>query len=197
MIDANSKTNSFLQAIEKYAEEQKNAMRAEVEAFREEQLARANEEGTAAAFAFIQTEKASFTAALAKEKSQKETAVKRELFGKRNKMVESLFAEAEKKICNFVKSNKYKGYIEESAKAIGAYVGDAETVVYLSSRDVSYTPVVKKYIKNCTVQPDDTIRLGGIKANCAEMSIMLDETLDTKLEIQKKRFVAESGFTVE
>ena len=111
MIDANSKTNSFLQAIEKYAEEQKNAMRAEVEAFREEQLARANEEGTAAAFAFIQKEKASFTAALAKEKSQKETAIKRELFGKRNKMVDSLFAEAEKKICDFVKSNKYKGYI--------------------------------------------------------------------------------------
>ena len=41
MIDANSKTNSFLEAIEKYAEEQKQAMRAEVEAFREEQLSRA------------------------------------------------------------------------------------------------------------------------------------------------------------
>ena len=109
MIDANSKTNSFLQAIEKYAEEQKNAMKAEVEAFREEQLARANEEGTAAAFAFIQTEKARFAASLAKEKSQKEADIKRELFGKRNKMVSSLFVQAEKKLLEFVKSKKYKG----------------------------------------------------------------------------------------
>lgn len=197
MIDANSKTNSFLQAIEKYAEEQKNAMRAEVEAFREEQLERANEEGTAAAFAFIQTEKARFKAALAKEKSLKETAVKRELFGKRNSMVNSLFEEAEKKLCDFVKSGEYKAYIEDAAKAIGEYVGSAKTVVYTNSSDVKFIPAIKQYIADCTALTDDSIRIGGIKASCEEMSVILDETLDTKLEIQKKKFVAESGFTVE
>ncbi len=197
MIDANSKTNSFLQAIEKYAEEQKNAMKAEVEAFREEQLARANEEGTAAAFAFIQTEKARFAASLAKEKSQKEAAVKRELYGKRNKMAESVFVQAEKKLMEFVKSKKYKDYIEESAKNIGGYVGDAQTEVFISSSDQGYIPVIQSHIRNCTVQTDSSIRLGGIRASCGSMSILLDETLDTKLEIQKKRFVAESGFTVE
>ena len=197
MIDANSKTNSFLQAIEKYAEEQKNAMKAEVEAFREEQLARANEEGTAAAFAFIQTEKARFAASLAKEKSQKEADIKRELFGKRNKMVSSLFVQAEKKLLEFVKSKKYKDYIEKSAKNIGEYVSDRQTTVYISSKDRNYIPVIESQIKNCTVQTDESIRLGGIKASCESVSVLLDETLDTKLELQKKRFVAESGFTVE
>lgn len=197
MIDANSKTNSFLQAIEKYAEEQKNAMKAEVEAFREEQLARANEEGTAAAFAFIQTEKASFAASLAKEKSQKEADVKRELFGKRNKMAESLFTQAEKKLLEFVKGKNYKSYMEQSAKCIGEYVNDAYTTVYIAGRDESCIPMIKSFIKNCDVQTDNTIRLGGIRASCETLSLMLDETLDTKLEIQKKRFVAESGFTVE
>ena len=197
MIDANSKTNSFLQAIEKYAEEQKNAMKAEVEAFREEQLARANEEGTAAAFAFIQTEKARFASSLAKEKSQKEADLKRELYGKRNKMAESLFNQAEKKLLAFVKSKDYKKYIEESAKCIGGYVGEEQTEVFVSSRDKGYISGIKAVIRNCDVKTDDTILLGGIKAYCPALSVLLDETLDTKLEIQKKRFVAESGFTVE
>ena len=98
MIDANSKTNSFLEAIEQYAEQQRSEMRAEVETFREEQLRAANEEGTAAAFAYIQEQKHEFKASLAKEKALKETKKKRELFEKRSKMAQEIFDEAQKKL---------------------------------------------------------------------------------------------------
>lgn len=197
MIDANSKTNSFLEAIEKYAEEQKQAMRAEVEAFREEQLSRANEEGTAAAFAYIQKEKAEYKASLAKENSLKETAVKRELFEKRNKMVETVFEEAAQKLSDFSKSKKYETYINNSAKSIGEYLGGKKAVVYISEKDKRFLNQIKKYIPNCETVIDNSIRLGGIRCFCEEMSIVADETLDSKFEAQKRVFVDTSGFTVE
>ncbi len=197
MIDANSKTNSFLEAIEKYAEEQKQAMRAEVEAFREEQLSRANEEGTAAAFAYIQKEKAEYKASLAKENSLKETAVKRELFEKRNKMVETVFEEAAQKLSDFSKSKKYETYINNSAKSIGEYLGGKKAVVYISEKDKRFLNQIKKYIPNCETVIDNSIRLGGIRCFCEELSIVADETLDSKFEAQKRVFVDTSGFTVE
>lgn len=197
MIDANSKTNSFLEAIEKYAEEQKQAMRAEVEAFREEQLSRANEEGTAAAFAYIHKEKAEYRTSLAKENSLKETAVKRELFEKRNKMVETVFEEAAAKLAEFSKSKKYEAYINNSAKSIAEYLGEKKAVVYLPEKDKKFIPQIKKYIKNCETAVDNSIKIGGIRCFCEELSILLDETLDSKFEAQKRVFIETSGFTVE
>lgn len=197
MIDANSKTNSFLKAIEKYAEEQKSMMRAEVEAFREEQLRRANEEGTAAAFAFIQKEKAEFNAALAKENSLKETAVKRELFEKRNKMAELIFEEAYKKLEDYSKDKKYKEYIKQCAERISEYVGKAKVIVYIAEKDKSYESMIASAFTECEVVYDNTIKLGGVRCYCEESSIIADETLDSKFEAQKKIFVESSGFTIE
>lgn len=197
MIDANSKTNSFLEAIEKYAEEQKSMMRAEVEAFREEQLKNANEEGTAAAFAFIQKEKAEFRSALAKENSLKETAVKRELFEKRNKMANLVFEEAYKKLEEFSKGKKYEEYIKESVKKISEYVGKSKVVVYIAEKDKSYESMISYVFTDYKLVYDSKIKLGGIRCYCEDLSIMADETLDSKFEYQKKVFVETSGFTIE
>ena len=197
MIDANSKTNSFLKAIEKYAEEQKNAMKAETEAFREEQLRHANEEGTQAAYAFIQKEKAEIKASLAKENSLKETAMKRELFEKRSKMVKNIFKEAEKKLREFTKTKKYETYMNNSAKSVADYVADRPVTVYYCANDEKFLPMIKKYFANAEFAADPSIKIGGLKGFCEELSIIADETLDSKFEAQKKEFISSSGFTIE
>ncbi|MEE3450133.1 MAG: hypothetical protein VZR27_05455 [Acutalibacteraceae bacterium] len=197
MIDANSKTNSFLKAIEKYAEEQKNAMKAETEAFREEQLRHANEEGTQAAHAFIQKEKAEIKAFLAKENSLKETAIKRELFEKRSKMVKSIFKEAEKKLREFTKTKKYEAYLNNSAKSIAEYAAGKYVTVYYCANDEKFLPIIKKYFAKAEFVADSSIKIGGLRGFCEELSIVADETLDSKFETQKQEFVATSGFTIE
>ena len=197
MIDANSKTNSFLKAIEKYAEEQKNAMKAETEAFREEQLRHANEEGTQAAYAFIQKEKAEIKASLAKENSLKETAMKRELFEKRSKMVKNIFKEAEKKLREFTKTKKYETYMTNCAKSIAEYAADKRVTVFYCANDEKLLPMIKKYCANAEFAADPSIKIGGLKGFCEELSIVADETLDSKFEAQKQEFVSSSGFTIE
>ncbi len=197
MIDATSKTNRFLEAIEKYAEEQRLEMRAEVEAFREEQLQAANEEGTEAAFRFIQEQKREFKAALAKEMARKETQKKRELFEKRSRMAQSVFEEAEEKLRAFTKTNKYKEYITTSARLMSEKLGGRECVVYMAKGDAQYASIIESVIKQSTVRFDDNIRIGGISCSCGELSIVIDDTLDTKLEDRKRIFVETSGLMVE
>ena len=197
MIDANSKANRFLEAIEKYAEEQRSEMRAEIEAFREEQLEAANEEGTAAAFKFIQEQKQEFKASLAKETALKETQKKRELFEKRNDMAQSVFSQAEKKLVDFTKSGKYKEYIATSARLINEKLGGKKVVAYIAPKDKPFEDIVRKAFSDCEIVYDETIKIGGIRCSCPELSIIADDTLDTKFEDRKRLFVETSGLIVE
>ena len=197
MIDANSRANRFLEAIEKYAEQQRSEMRAEVEAFREEQLKAANEEGTAAAFAFIQEQKQAFKAALAKETALKETKKKRELFEKRNKMADEVFDAAEKKLLDFTGSSRYKEYITTSARLIKERLDGRSAEIHLCERDMRFKSDIRKIIPDCRVIADDSIRLGGLSCVCEELSIIIDDTLDTKFSDRKKHFVETSGLMVE
>ena len=134
---------------------------------------------------------------MAKENSLKETAVKRELFEKRNKMVESVFEEAAEKLTEFSKSKKYEAYINNSAKTISEYLGGKKAVVYIAEKDRKFVNQLNKYFKDCEIKFDDSIKLGGISCYCEELSVIADETLDSKFENQKRVFVESSGFTIE
>ncbi len=198
MIDANSKSNSFIKAIEKYANEQQNAMRKEIEDFRREQLHRANEEGTAAAYAFIQKEKAEFKLLLAKDYSAKETAMKKEVFDKRQKMVASIFEEAEKRIISYSKSEKYTEYMLNAANKIHDLVGDKNAIVYIAEKDSGLKNDILNILgENAEIFYDNTIELGGIKCYCEEMSIVADETLDNALAEQRQQFIEKSKFIIK
>lgn len=197
MIDATSKTNRFLEAIEKYAEQQRSEMRAEIEEFREEQLAAANEEGTAAAFKFIQEQKQEFKSSLAKEHARNETQKKRELFEKREKMAESVFEEAEKRLVDFTHTHNYQEYMMMSARAIKEKLGGRRGVAHISPNDKEMSSMIAKIIPGGEVVLDDSIRIGGISCVCSELSIVIDDTLDTKLDERKRLFVEHSGLMVE
>ncbi|MBQ1389018.1 MAG: hypothetical protein IIY78_05265 [Clostridia bacterium] len=197
MIDANSKANRFLEAIEKYAEQQRTEMREEIEAFRKEQLEEANNEGTNAAFVFIQEQKAEFKAALAKETALKETQKKRELFAKRSKMANEVFDEAASRLKKFTKTEKYKEYMATSARLISGKLDGKSCVISIAPKDSGFEQLIKSIMPNCVVKPDESILIGGISCLCEELSIVIDDTLDTKLEDRKQRFIETSGLMVE
>lgn len=198
MIDANSKTNSFLETIKKYAEEQKNMMKEEIEAFREEQLRRANEEGTVAAYSFIQKEKSEYNSLLSKERSLKETAVKHKLFEKRKEMVDYIFDEARKKIVSYTESGKYSKYMNTTAVKLKKFIKDKKAVIYISPKDNEYeNMILDVFSANCEIVCDNTIELGGIRCYCEELSIVADETLDSKFSDCQRWFVNNSKFVIE
>ena len=71
-----------------------------------------------------------------------------------------------------------------------------ECIVYLREADKDYLDIISSILKNCTIEFDETIKLGGIKGYCKAMSIMADDTFDTKLDDQRVWFAENSKLKV-
>ena len=74
MPDTVSKTDNFLKAIEKYAEEQRSKIQSEAEDFKEKELNKAEEEGLREAYVLIQKKMTDIKTQIASELSKAETA---------------------------------------------------------------------------------------------------------------------------
>ena len=98
MPDTVSKTDNFLKAIEKYAEEQRSKIQSEAEDFKEKELNKAEEEGLREAYVLIQKKMTDIKTQIASELSKEETASRRKTFVRRQEIENEVFARAEKSL---------------------------------------------------------------------------------------------------
>lgn len=195
-MNQSQKTSSFLRAINKYAKEQSEAIRLEAEEFRKQEIEKATKEGLEDAHALILKEISSKKAVIISDIAKREQESRKNLFLKRNEIVESVFADAKEKLTAFTLSDAYAGYIKKSAEKIAEVFINKACVVYIRECDMSYAELIKEHIKNCEIQTDNKISLGGIKGYCEELSLLCDDTLDTKLSGERARFAETSGLKV-
>lgn len=195
-MNESQKTSSFLRAINKYAKEQSDAIKLEVEEFKKQEIENATKEGIKDAYALIQKESSSKKAVIVSDLARREQESRKKLFIKRNEIVEKVFADAKEKLLNFTKTDEYTDYIKESIKNIAeAFKGEA-CIIYVKECDMDKAELIKEYIANCDIVCDNAIKLGGIKGYCEKLSIIADNTLDTKLKDQRIWFTENSGLKV-
>lgn len=195
-MEKTTKTDNFLKAIHKYADEQRQAMRNEVEHLKEEKLKEAEEKGKADSEKYISK--------MLEEKKNEETGVlaklmqdgQRKLFLERAEMTDSVFKKAEERLIEFTKTNEYTEKLVESAKAIAGVFGSEGCTLYLKAEDMDKADSIKALFGNAEIEADKSIKIGGIKGYCSAMRIVADETLDTKLANQKQWFIENSGLSV-
>ncbi len=195
-MNQSQKTSSFLRAINKYAKEQSEAIRLEAEEFRKQEIEKATKEGLNDAHALILKEISSRKAVIISDIAKREQESRKKLFIKRNEIVESVFADAKEKLASFTSSGAYAEYIKNSAKKIAEVFENKACVVYVRESDLDKVELIKEIIKNCEIETDKKILLGGIKGYCKELSVLCDDTLDTKLDDQRARFAESSGLKV-
>lgn len=192
-----NKTDNFLKAIKRYAKEQKNVLQDEVSQLKNERLKEAEEKGKRDSEALLKEklhEKHSAkTAFLAKQTQEGQ----KKLFIERSAMVDEVFDMAAKRLVDYTKTDEYASQLEESARAVARLFDGKDCIVYLSERDMNASGAIK-YLFNgkAEIKADKTIKIGGVKGYCAEMGIIADETLDSKLEAQREWFIENTGLTV-
>ncbi len=192
-----SKPDRFLKAIKKYAKEQKNAMRSEVDQLKTERLKLAEENARRDSEKLIREK--------LEEARSRETVIlasktkegQKKLFITRSEMVEDVFAKAAEKLVAYTATDAYTEKLLESAGEIAALFGDNDCTVCLNERDLAVSDRIKALFSgNVTVEKDDTIRIGGVKGSCKTMRIIADETLDSKLQAQREWFVENADLSV-
>lgn len=195
-----SKTDNFLKAIEKYAEEQKSKIQSEAEDFKDKELNKAEEEGLKEAYTLIQRKMAQVNIQISSEFSKAEGESKKKIFIKRKEIFDEVFEKAKNKLIEFTNTSEYLSSLEKSAKLISETLSADDIIILLSKNDIDNQEAVKiikkSFGQNCEIKESDEITIGGIMGLSKKLGLLADETLDTKLEEQHEWFYKNSGLCV-
>ena len=191
------KTDNFLNAIKRYAKEQKSAIRGEVKQLKTERLKEAEEESKRESQRLVKDELRAARGRHTAELAAKTQEGRRKLFIARAEMVDEIFALAQQKLIEYTKTEEYAAKLRESVGAVAELFGNDSCVLYVSERDLGAAQELKGLFSGgVEVQPDQTIRIGGVKGFCSSRGVIADETLDSKLEAQREWFVEHAALSV-
>ncbi|MBQ6152342.1 MAG: V-type ATP synthase subunit E [Ruminococcus sp.] len=187
-MNQNTKTSNFLEAINKYAQKQKQIIEEDAERHRNEQIEQATKEGLEDAYQLIKNEISKRKSMIITEYASKENRARCELFEIRKQMLLDIKAEAVEKINTFTLTEDYDKTLLSSAKEIKSYFEGESCEVYLGPKDKDKASLIKGVVKNAEITTDSSISLGGLKAYSKSKGIILDCTFDTKLDDAMKNF---------
>ena len=191
-----NKTSSFLKAINKYAQQQSDAILKEAEEFKKQEIEKATKEAITDAYTLIQKNISVEKSKIVSEYAKREQKSRSELFIRRMQIVEEVFDKATDKLSSFTKTDEYNDYIRKSATEIAELFSGKSCIVYVKNDDTDKAQLIKGIIENCTVECDNSIIIGGIRCYCEELSMIADDTLDSKLLNQRQWFSENSDLKV-
>ncbi len=197
MPDTVSKTDNFLKAIEKYAEQQRTKIQSEAEDFKEKELTKAEDEGLREAYVLIQKKMTDIKVKIASELSRAENASRKKTFVRRQEIENEVFEEAEKKLIEYTKTDEYLKRLKNSAKQTAQKLTSEDTVLFVKESDLKYSDELQKaFGRQCRVESSDDIIIGGMIGISHTMGLLVDETLDSRLQQQREWFFENSGLKV-
>ena len=138
------KTSNFLKAINKYAAEQRKEIKTRAEEFRKYELQKAEAEVLRDAYYLIQNEMAQMKKNIASEVSKLEFEKRRELFAKRQTIMNDVFKKAQDKLLNFAKTQDYIKLLKNYAGAVSKILKKSGTVLYICKRDEGFIDVIRE-----------------------------------------------------
>lgn len=195
-MNETTKESKFLDAINRYAEKQKVMIGREVEEYKAEKIEQATEAGLQDAYQLIQRDIARRKSAIVTEYAQKKYDLRRSLFLQRQRMMDEVFAKATEKLLTYTSTDAYREGFLRSAKKAAELVGDVPCVVLVNARDLALANDAAAVFAQATVQEDNSVRIGGVKVLCEEKGVLIDDTLDSRLDEQRQRFPEYAGLKV-
>ena len=198
MTNSDEKISKFVQAITAYAEEQRQKIHQEVEDFKAERLKQAEKEVLVDAYRLIQKEQTELRSSMSREMSLREMAARQKLLARRREMTEAIFADARQKLEDYTRTTEYAEDLRRSLQEMSALLPAEGTVYSLSPADADKMPALEAVCPaGSRIRTAEDIRLGGLRGENAAAGIITDDTLDTRLELQREWFTRHSGLTVE
>lgn len=128
-----------------------------------------------------------------KRASELEADHKAKLSAVRREITEEVYSKAKQSIESFTCTESYTKLLLNSAKKISTLY-DGAVKVYLRSADMKYqNEIADAFGKTVAFYEDDSILLGGMKVLFSGCDVLVDDTLDVRLEASKKDFAKNSG----
>ncbi len=197
MANSEEKISKFVQAITSYAEEQRDKIHREAEDFKSQRLLKAEQDVLADVYQLIQKENSSIRSEGIREISRRDLAERKKLLEHRRQIMDEVFARAEEKITAFASTPAYREWMQERLTEAAAFLPAEGTVYTVAVRD---EPLIASLSSLCPsgsrMETADDIRLGGLRGENIAAGLIADDTLDSRLKLQRDEFIRTSGLTV-
>lgn len=198
MANSDEKVSKFVQAITDYAEEQRQKIHQEVEDYKIERLTQAEQEVLADAYDLIQRERMELKNNASREMSRRELDARKKLLGKRRDMTETIFAEVKEQLAAYTATPEYRSPSRTRCTAMAARDARRGHRVRGGAPGRGADPDLTALCPaGSRVETSADIHLGGLRGLNAATGMLADDSLDTKLDIQREWFAKTSGLTVE
>lgn len=195
-MNEKTKESKFLDAINKYAEHQKAQISQEIETYKNEKIEQATEQGLQDAYELIRADISRRKAAIVNQVAVEELRLRNELFAERQSICDKVFAQAKDQLTAFTQSAGYTAFLERSLHQIREVCGDHPCKVSVAPKDEDKRDMIQNALSGTEVIVDNAIAIGGVKAYCTELGILMDDTLDSRLEEQRAWFIENAGLKV-
>lgn len=184
------KSGNFLDAINKFNEEERAKVLSEMEQKRVEAVKAAKAKGEQDAEKYIKKNLSAEKTVITAKYAVKTLDSQGKVFKTRDEMVDEVFKRSADKLKEYSASSEYKTKLLALAKEVADSFEDNSCIVYVKEDDLKYADDLKSVFSGSVeVQSDVKIRLGGLRGYCKDLRIVADNTLDSKLESKRQWFI--------
>lgn len=187
----------FADAVFADAESERNATIAALEARRTELFNNYEHEVLQKAYDRIQAEIQHLRSKAASHIAEASLSERRKTIALRHELEEQIFSVVLEQLDSYTKSDAYRKDMLAHAAEDAVIIGELPMILSLRSEDLPLLgPELKAALPFISVVTDDHIKIGGYLLACCERNIVIDHTLDTRLNEEKERFHKTSALVI-
>lgn len=191
------KSSNFLNAIRKFNEEERKKLVSEMETKKDEAIREAKLKGEFDADKYVKKHLSAEKARITGEYAVKNLEARGEVFKTRAEMFDTVFERSAEKLIHFTSTPEYRDKLIDLAREIAEAFKENSCIIYVKEDDLKYENDIKSVFSGSVeVKTDVKIRIGGLRGYCKELRIVADNTLDSKLENQRTRFVENTDLKI-
>lgn len=192
MIEENERAAKFIRAIQRDGEQRRTAIMKEIDDETAAEQLRVTKVAEMKANETEEYERARMQEDTNRKLSNAVLQTGAELAQKRSQITDEVFAACKEEILAFTNSENYGDFLKASMQNLLAMLHTDTATFLAAEKDVQQANAVVP--EGCTVEVDDEILLGGLRAKVGSMQA--DDTLDGKLDLQKEWFLQHSGMSI-
>lgn len=180
-------------AIISQAEKESKAIIERANHTRERELSEYEEQIIESMFDKVQQQTRAVRQKAIRDKAQAEAKAHRELLTRREEITLSVIADVTAKLHEYAMTEEYRVALLDSVKQLRDQYDHTTSTVYLRESDMALADKVTAALGGGEVAKDSLIKIGGFRLRNTAAGILVDETLDARLEDQKPWFLQHCG----
>lgn len=191
-----SKINSFINSITDAAAVKRSKVSEETQEILDAERAIIEAKAKKTAEDYFRAKTAEIRLEAGKRISESAAECRKEVFGRRNEISLRIRSAVAEKLSGFTASPEYKEFLKNSVCRVAEFLGEGNITLLFRPEDTDTGREICKDFYNITVSEDSSIKIGGIKGINSIVTVLVDDTLDSRLEDCKKWFEENSGLYI-